>query len=128
MAKEFSAIISGAHSLAALVRRLAALDLTRAWVVTVGQRRPNRTLAQNARYWGVVLRHAAEASGHTVDELHETCKGEILGMERIECLGRVTERPRSTARLDTAEFAAYAQRAEAWLVSELDLRLPAYGY
>lgn len=118
---------SVASRLAALAA-LAGLDLARVWQVIIGPHRRTRTHgARHARYWSV-LGFAAQASGYTAPELHELCKQHILGCD-TRTLGAVSvDIPRSTTRLTTTEFSGYAAQAEAWLVRELDLRLPAWGF
>ena len=105
-----------------LLERIAALDLSRAWEVTIQPHVARRSLGQNARYWTLLTAAAAEC-GHSVDELHDIAKAQFLGYEQVAFRGHVASRLRSTAKLTRPDFDDYVVRVEAWLFAELGLDL-----
>ena len=76
--------------------------------VDIGSHRKNRSLEQNAYYWGVCLTLASDNLGYTTEELHDTFKAMFL-KDRIIRQGRWLEIVRSTSNLDTKEMTNYIE-------------------
>ena len=91
--------------------------------VTASKRRKDRTMPQNAYYFGVVVHLIAEHTGHTSEEVHEVLKRKFLKRQIITYRGREYAVPGSTATLSTVEFGEYLDRciAEA---GELGIVIP----
>ena len=109
----------------------AALQRLRGQVVYVQieSLRQIRSGAQNRRYWGLVVPLVAEVLSEnrevplSSEQAHEVCKYAFLGRDRT-ALGPV---PRSTRGLNTADFAAYCERIEHWLLHSHGVVVPAAG-
>ena len=71
--------------------------------IILRKRRKDRSTPQNRYYWGCVIRTLSEFTGHSPEEVHESLKHKFLIEHGDEQLPRV----KSTASLDTAEFARY---------------------
>lgn len=106
------------------------------WAV-IGIEKPKRSLAQNRKYWGYLIRPIRKAlaeAGHPISEkaLHEHFKDRFLGVERSyeytnPRTGEVKEivELRSTTELDSSAFEQYCERIrESELVRELGIYLP----
>jgi bifunctional DNA-binding transcriptional regulator/antitoxin component of YhaV-PrlF toxin-antitoxin module len=89
-----------------LRRRIRALAGQRVEVV-VRPRRRKRSDRANRYYWGVVLALFADAIGDERDELHESLKLKLLGLENPD--GQLLPRVRSTAKLTPREFDHYVE-------------------
>jgi hypothetical protein len=111
-----------------VIARLAYLNLaSQTWEVLIRPFRPQRSLAQNARYWALVSAVAAE-TGHTPEEVHEVAKARLLGLESVEAFGIRVDKPRSSAELNVGDFTDYMTRFEAWVSVELGIVLPAWSW
>jgi hypothetical protein len=75
--------------------------------IIVRRRRAQRSHAQNAFYWGVVIAITAEYCGYEPDEMHEAWKLDLL---TVHDEGKPLPRVRSTTDLSTAEFEDYVER------------------
>lgn len=82
-------------------------------VVTVDRPFRQRSLRQNAYYWGVVLRVVAKETGHTEEELHEIYKRMFLPRKVIQYKGKDFPVPGSTTESDSVEFTEYIERVRA---------------
>jgi hypothetical protein len=71
--------------------------------LTISKKTKQRSLNENAYYWGVVLPLAADFLGYTIDEAHEAFKWQFLRVYSDKKLPSV----KSTADLSTVEFEAY---------------------
>lgn len=92
--------------------------------ISVSERKRNRSLSQNAYYWGVVIPAVLEMfrdAGNAVDEdeVHSYLKKEIGRLSTLINLpdGEVALVPRSTKHLDTMAFEGYLDRVRAWAAS-----------
>lgn len=85
-----------------------------------------RSQQQNAYYWGVVLRSAAQETGHHPDELHEYFKSRFLVAARLTVGDDTRDVPASTTRLTTGQFAEYVDRVVLFL-AELGCIVPPAG-
>ena len=91
--------------------------------VTVWKRSSQRSLPQNAWYWGAVLPIIAEETGHSAEELHEIFKRMFLPPKTVRFRGRDFRMPGSTKDCNVAEFHEYIEkvRAEA---SSMGIEIP----
>jgi NinB protein len=95
--------------------------------VTVSEYKTKRSLEQNARYFGYVLKEVeakAWVNGRQFDAevWHEHMKRKILGCVELpngQLMGR------STAALSVAEFSEYMLKVEAYAATELGVELSA---
>jgi hypothetical protein len=98
--------------------------------MTIKAHRKGRSSNANRYYWGVVLNEFVEfrqgqGEDFTADMAHEFFKLKFLrkpvvNLDTGEVLGQTT---RSTADLDTAEFAEYIDKVCAWLAG-YDIAVP----
>ncbi len=89
------------------------------------RKRKTRSLSANAYYWGVVVALLAEHCGYEPEEAHQALKMRFLlkiGNDMISTLPTV----RSTADLDTVEFAAYLDQCIR-LCAEMGIVVPDPG-
>ncbi len=87
------------------------------------KRKDQRSIAQNAYYWGVVLPVFCEFAGYTPEEAHEALKAKFLAKPDADPRLPTV---RSTATLSTGEFNEYLERV-ALLAAEYGLYIPAPG-
>lgn len=98
-------------------------------VVKVDLERQHRSLAQNRRYWSIVVPIAAEVlnQGRDIplskDQVHEVLKYAFIGHEDTP-LGPV---PKSSKVLTTEKYAEFCQEVEAWLVLTWGVVIPERG-
>lgn len=105
---------------------IGALDLDKAWKITIERETKRRTLSQNALYWkwiDTVVQHIAEYTGYGKDEVHNFLKNKFLPAHTIQIRGE-THLYRSTKNQTTAEQAKYMEQIYAWATTELGLFLP----
>lgn len=94
--------------------------------VTYREIKDVRSLAQNRRYWSLVVPVVAEvlSSGRELplskDQAHYALKLAFIGHEDTP-LGPV---PKSSKELDTAQFAAFCSKVEEWLVTTWGVVVP----
>lgn len=93
------------------------------WKVTFEEYKANRSLEQNKRYWqllSAMADHLNENSDvvHTSDILHIFFRNSFLGKDVLEVKGKILEHPRSTSKLNVAEFSEYMQKVEAFIASQ----------
>lgn len=82
--------------------------------VTVTNKRPKRTLAQNAYYWGVYLPLISQETGEEDTEaLHELFKAKCLPSKIKTVLGNPVRMKKSTTELSISDFCEYVMRIEA---------------
>lgn len=92
--------------------------------VKVTRRRKDRSLDQNAYYWGAVLPVISHETGHTEEELHEIFKRLFLPPRITELHRMRIKLPGSTANLSVAEFYEYVEKVRAWAATELSINIP----
>lgn len=100
--------------------------------ISIKQVRANRSLDQNAYYWGVVLPAVAnglqEAWGEamSVDDCHEWLKARFNSRVLVnKATGEVKGRqPQSTANLDTKEFGEYLDKVIKFAGEQLGVEVP----
>jgi hypothetical protein len=88
----------------------------------------NRSLSQNAYYWGVIIDLLSEHCGFTTDEMHEILKHKflrrsvwIVKKHGIEEQSIITK---STQELTTKEFEDYLSKVREWSSLELGVYIP----
>ncbi len=86
--------------------------------LSLTRRRKDRSLPQNAYYWGVVVAMLAEHCGYLPEEVHDALKAKFL-MDHSGELPRI----KSTTALDTKEFGEYVDRC-IQLAAELGIVVP----
>lgn len=77
--------------------------------VLVTDKKPKRTMRQNALYW-VYLADVARETGHTVEELHEFFKWKFLPTHTINIFGEALIKSASTTNLKILEFGEYMDK------------------
>ncbi len=91
-----------------------------------------RSLNQNAYYWGVVLPHLAagmgEAWGESLasEEVHEFCRAKFLNKPVVNRkTGKIQGQSHvSTASLDTKEFGEYLEQIIRFAAESLSVQIP----
>lgn len=80
----------------------------------------NRSLEQNAYYWGVVLKLISEHTGFETDELHEgflgkfSCENNEIGLPIIH----------RSKEMSTSEFSDYVNTIRDWAAKEFQMYIP----
>ena len=90
---------------------------------------PLRSLESNNYYWGIVLAHASEATGHTAEEIHETCKVRHNFRYDMEYNSKTKQYEwvmgtKSTTILDDREIWDYIFKCRAEFEMELHVIIP----
>ena len=113
-------IIRGSRQRQVVLGKIADLDLTKPWKVTIEPETKRRTLSQNSLMWKwitEVVRHVHEHSGHDKDEIHEWFKVKWAPVRIVDIGGQAKEY-RSTKNMTTAEMSEYMEKIYAWAISE----------
>ena len=108
---EFNFSVSS-NNVANLCNKLSALDFSKKYIVTVRERKTNRSSIQNSRYWKL-LTELGNFLGYTPDEMHDICKFKFL-RNAIEIDGERLPLLKSTTKLTTDEMAKYQNDIELW--------------
>lgn len=91
---------------------------------TIANFKKDRSTAQNRYYWSVVLGMFSDATGYSVDELHETLKFQLLPT-KIVTIGSVRkEVSTSTASLTTTQFEDYCEDIRRFAAETIGLVIP----
>lgn len=102
-------------------------------VAEVKVQEDDRTLQQNAFYWGACLRDISEQAAvagqrYTADAWHELFKRQFLGyqVKKVAVAGakrkRVTRKLRSTTDLSVRAMTKYLEQVQAFAVTDLGVR------
>jgi len=92
--------------------------------VVVKRHRKTRSLAQNAYYFGVVVKRIGDAMGESdLEAVHDMLKME-LNYHLVKVGTRELRIPLSTASLSTEDFEDYLERARRWASEWLSLYIP----
>ena len=83
-------------------------------------RERQRSLDQNAYYWGVVVKILAGETGYTKDEMHDALKVKFLTYENVRGIPTVL----STANLNTKQFEVYLEMVRRWAAMDLGIVIP----
>jgi len=89
--------------------------------LVVRQRRSQRSLNQNAAYWGIAVEILSEHTGYDKETMHEALK-EKFASRRDEKTGLLIVE--STAKMDTKRFNRYYEDIQRWAVEFLGVRIP----
>ncbi len=102
-------------------------------VVSISLERQYRSLAQNRRYWSLVLPVVRECINVerdkdglmplSKDQIHWALKGALIGWEETP-LGKV---PKSSKELDVPGFADFCRQVEEWIATKWGVALPERG-
>ena len=119
MSQSFTLNAGGAERpqvLANAIRHLQSLQPGKSWKVEIKEARKSRTLDQNAALWAVAYPPLRDATGHSLEELHEYFCGEFFGWAEYEVMGNPRCRPVRTTTtgedgardvINTAAFAEF---------------------
>jgi hypothetical protein len=86
----------GPRNLTRLIAFLSSLDVTKAWLITIGPAKKERTTQQNKALWGCAYEYIRKATGNDKDDLHEMFCGEYFGWEVREVMGLKKKYPKRT--------------------------------
>lgn len=106
-----------------IANRLSALSRACPWVVLVTEKKPTRSLAQNALLWALyddILRLGGEKMGGWENkDLHEFFLGEHYGWEQLGGLKRTRLKPlRRSSRMSKTEFSDHVDYIVRYMASE----------
>jgi hypothetical protein len=94
--------------------------------VYVCDNKRQRSLEQNAYYWGVVVKMISDHTGYNKDEVHlKLCF--LFNAEMIEVKGEYHRQGRSTTKINTKEFGEFLEQIRIWASTELGIDLPEPG-
>ena len=88
----------------------------------IRKRRSQRSLPQNAYYWGVVVEILAEHFGYEKEEMHVALKFKFLRTHDGDL-----PTGRSTSKLTTVEFVNYTNEIIRWAAQEHQVFIPDPG-
>jgi len=89
--------------------------------LVVRRRRSQRSLNQNAAYWGIAVEILSEHTGYDKETMHEALKAKFAS-RRDEKTGLLIVE--STAKMDTKRFNRYYEDIQRWAVEFLGVRIP----
>lgn len=102
---------------------LAHLPLDgRIWDVSIKPYQSRRSVDANRRLWAL-HKLAADATGHSVDELHELCKAKFLPRNTVRVNGEEREVCGSSAKLSKKDFMAFMEQVESFYIEKLGVFL-----
>jgi hypothetical protein len=85
------------------------------------KKKSQRSLNQNAWYFGVIIEVLREHLGYDKDEIHEALKNKFAS-KTDERTGLVIVE--STARMDTKRFGEYCEQIQRWAAEFLQVYIP----
>lgn len=93
---------------------LRSLPMDRAWTISVAEKKPKRSLSQNALLWaiyGEIIKKGGEAmAGWESSELHDFFLMQHYGTETVEMFGKRKMRPlRRSSGLSKMEFSDHVE-------------------
>lgn len=117
------------------VRNRRAFDLALAAMadgaevmVHIERVRATRSPAQNAWYWGVIVKAISDETGYDPDEVHELLKEKFLPRTlALPDRGGVASEftiGGSTAKLNKVEFGEFCERVRRWAAESLAIDIP----
>ncbi len=110
-----------------LAKRIFALPLEgQVWDVTVKEWQPTRSVEANRRLWAL-HKAAADATGHSTEELHELMKLKFLPRSMVKVGNFEREVAGRSSRLTKQEFRDFMERVEEFYISELGVMLGEYA-
>jgi hypothetical protein len=93
------------------------------YIFYVSDTKKNRSIKQNAYYWGVVLYEIHKHTGEDIEKLHILFK-RMFAMKSEYILGRLVDYPDTTRDFDTRQFTEYIDKIVALALNELSVRIP----
>lgn len=104
-------------------RRIEALPLEgQIWDIRIAEWEPRRSVEANRRLWAL-HKLAADATGHSIDEMHEFCKLKFLPRSIVKVKGEEMEVAGRSSKLSTKDFRDFMDAVEAFYISELGVLL-----
>ncbi len=108
---------------------VAKLDDRWDYEIVVQRLYANRSLQQNAWYWGVIVEAIAEHTGYTADETHDILKMKFIPKRLAVCDGNGEVQDEfvvggSTRKMTTSEFGDYCESIRQWAAETLDIDIP----
>ena len=92
-------------------------------VITIGEKKNQRSMSQNAYYNGVVLKIIGEHLGYDRDEVHEILAAKFLKkISKVDGVDMVVVR--STTSLTTDEMSNYIEKCKRFSAMELGCFIP----
>lgn len=79
-----------------------------------------RSLEQNAYYWGVVIKILSGEIGYSKEEMHEALKVKFLSYENVKGIPTVM----STTQLNTKQFEVYLEMIRRWASMDMGIVIP----
>lgn len=92
--------------------------------VIIENRRSQRSLAQNSYWWGVCYPIMAEATGHTIEEIHEIMKTMFMPKKLVVIKGVEFEIAKSTTKMSIGEAVEYTDKIRNFSIQELNTNIP----
>jgi len=92
-------------------------------ILTIGEKKNQRTMSQNKFYNGVVLKLIGEHLGYDRDEVHDILTAKFL-KKIVNVDGKDMVVVRSTTSLTTEEMSNYIERIKIWASKEIGVFIP----
>ena len=116
-------IVDSPDKRARCAKRILALPLEgQIWDIRIAEWEPRRSVEANRRLWAL-HKLAADATGHSIDEMHEFCKLKFLPRSIVKIKGEEIEVAGRSSKLSTKDFRDFMDAAEAFYISELGVLL-----
>lgn len=114
--------------------RTAIQEALQSWpdcraTLTIERETRGRSAAQNAYYWGRVIKILSDYTGSTPDEMHHVLKMMFLPKDVVlkTRIGKVVAEfvvGGSTTELTSVQFSDYVERIRQWAFEALDVDIP----
>ena len=117
------------HVLNNCIQFIQSIDTTQKPVmcVEIKQQKKKRSDAQNAYYWGVVIKTIKDFTGQDSEDLHEIFKTNFLQEGEVVVGSLSCKTYPTTKKLNTIEFNEFVEAICAFAGSELGLYIPMPG-
>lgn len=100
-------------------------DSGKDFVVEFRLHKSKRSNPQNAYYWGVVIPICADFLGYSADEMHFEFAEKFIPERTYEGIdGHERTVPKSTAKLNTEEFAKYLEQIQVFMATSFGCIVP----
>lgn len=108
-------------------KRVLALPMDgQIWDVTIKEWQPKRSVEANRRLWAL-HKAAADATGHSTEELHELMKLKFLPRSVVKVGGFEREVASRSSKLTKKEFRDFMEQVESFYIQELGVVLGEYA-
>lgn len=87
------------------------------------EKKPPRSLEQNAYMWGVVYKTLSTETGHSIEDIHELMKHRFLGRV-MKLQDEEFIIPTSTTDLDVEQMTDYLEQIRSWALDKLKILIP----